>query len=86
MKQEQLGRCEVADCGVELIGESFFDRYFKKTICSSCWEKNFRFAEDNGFGEWFEKNYNESAYPKEFWRKVGAFVDLSKADPGSAYK
>ena len=85
MDKEQ-GRCEVADCGIQLIGNSFFDHYFKKRVCPSCWEKHFRAAEDHAWGEFFEANFDKTAYPQEFWNKVGAFVDLSKAEPKGAYK
>ena len=79
--------CEVAACGNSVAGDSVFDKYFKKCICVPCYRQNFKFAEDNGIGDWFEKNFadNKTAYPPEFWRKVGAFVDLSKTDQ-RAYK
>lgn len=77
--------CEVAACGIPLVGESFYDKYFKQRVCPSCFERNFREAESSGFGEWFEANYAKDAYSPEFWRKVGAFVDLSKIEPKKAY-
>lgn len=85
---DTAGRCEVAACGIELIGESVFDRYFNIRVCKSCFDNHFREAEEHGFGEWFDgggnkkkANYEFSDYPPEFWRKVGAFVDVSSCEP-----
>lgn len=83
---ESDGRCEVAECGKGLVGGSRHDKYFKKFVCVSCFEKHFRAAEESGIGDWFEANYEKTAYPPEFWRKVGAFVDLSQCKSQDPYK
>lgn len=77
--------CDMPECKAPLGADSKFDRYYKKRVCGSCFEKMFREAEINGHGEWYEKNYNKTDYPPEFWRKVGAFVDLSQIE-NKAYK
>lgn len=86
MSQQEQGRCEVAECGVPLIGESFFDKYFKRRVCPACFENAFKESEQHGFGEWFEANYKKDSYPPEFWKKVGAFVDLSNAGKQDPYR
>lgn len=82
---EILGQCEVASCHAVLSGKSFYDKYYRKRMCPSCFEKAFRTAEQSGLGEWFEMNYKESDYPRSFWDKVGAFIDLSKCAPKDPY-
>lgn len=80
--------CEIAGCGNSTTAESVFDKYFKKSICMECYAKHFRTAEESGWGEWFDSNFkdNKTAYPPEFWRKVGAFIDVSKCGPTDPYK
>lgn len=83
--QEQDGHCEIAACGAQLSGGSYYDLYYKRRVCVSCFKQAFDLAKDNGFGEWFENNYKKEDYPPEFWRSVGAFVDLSKAGSQDPY-
>lgn len=73
-------KCEISACENVLGADSYYDSYYKKRICPDCFSKAFQLAKDNGFGEWFEKNYNKADYPPEFWKSVGAFVDLSKTN------
>lgn len=82
---DEQGRCEIAACGVPLIGDSVYDKYYKKRVCPSCFENIFNESRTHGFGEWFEANYKKEAYPPDFWRSVGAFVDLREAENKGAY-
>jgi len=78
--------CENAGCSNSTASGSVFDHYFKKRICAACFQKNFDTAQVHAFGEWWEKNYNQADYPPEFWRSVGAFIDLSKTVYQDPYK
>lgn len=70
------GTCEISGCG-STSNQTVRDSYYKKNVCSNCFQTAFKIAQENGIGEWFEKNYDKKDYPAEFWKKVGAFVDLS---------
>lgn len=65
-----------SQCRCTISGESFFDRFFKKRVCRPCWDKNFKQAQSQALGEWFEANYDVSAYSRSFWDSVAAFIKL----------
>lgn len=85
-QQKQVERCESTECSAPLIGDTYYDHFYKKRLCPSCFQRAFAVAKDHGIGEWFQANYDKSDYSEEFWKSVGAFQDLKHCDPGSVYK
>lgn len=66
--------CQDSACGAILNERSRQDRYYKHSVCEACFNKRAQFAEEHGFGEWFEANFNVEDKSREYWNKVGAFV------------